>query len=47
MLNAGPSKLVAVSIMTVALLWFGNLTNLEKQLVALFLVSDIHLNMIL
>ena len=46
-LNAGLSKLVAVNIMTVALLSFGNLTNLERQLAALFLALDIHSNVIL
>ena len=46
-LNAGPSKLVAVSIMTVALLLFGYLTNLERQSGAMFLVPDINSNMIL
>ena len=46
MLNAGPSELVVVSIMTLALLWFGNLTNLERQSAALFLTPHIHWNMI-
>ena len=46
-LNDGPSELVAVSIMTVALLSFGSLTNLERQLTALFHAPDIHLNVIL
>ena len=46
-LNTGLSNLVAVSIMTVALLLFGNLTNLKRLSAALFLVSDIHLNIIL
>ena len=45
-LNAGPSELVAVTIMTVALLSFGNLTNLERQLTALFVATDINFNTI-
>ena len=43
-LNAGPSKFVAVSNFMVALPSVGNLTNLERQLVALFHAPDIHLN---
>ena len=39
--------LVAVNIMTVALVLFGNLTSLKMQWVALFLAPDIHLNVIL
>ena len=46
-LNAGPSELVAVSIMTVASVLFGNLTNLERQSAALCLAPDINLNVIL
>ena len=45
-LNAGPSKLVAVSIFIVALLSVGSLTNLERQSAALFHAPDIHSNVI-
>ena len=47
LLNAGPSEFVAVSIMTVVLLSFGSVTNLERQSAALFHAPDIHLNVIL
>ena len=46
-MNVGLSELVAVSIMTVALVGFDNLTNLERQSAALFLAPDIHSNVIL
>ena len=38
--NAGSSKFVAVSILTVALLSSGSLTNLERQSAALFHAPD-------
>ena len=47
LLNAGPSRLVAVNIMTLVLLTFGSVTNLERQLAALFHAPDVHLNVIL
>ena len=47
MLNAGPSKLVAVSIFIVALLLVGSLTNLDRQSAALFCAPDIHSNVML
>ena len=40
--NSGPSQFVAVSILTVALLSHGSLTNLERQSAALFHAPDIH-----
>ena len=47
MLNAIPSKFVAVSNLMVALPSVGNSTTLERQLAALFHAPGIHLNMIL
>ena len=46
-LNAGPSRLVADSICTVAGLSCGNSTSHERQSAALFQASDIHLEVML
>ena len=47
MWNAGPSKLVADSILTVASLSWGNSTRCERQSAALLWAADIHLKVIL
>ena len=46
-LNAGPLEMVPVSIFIIAFLSFGSLTNLKRQLVALFQSPEIHSNMML
>ena len=46
-LNAGPSEVVTVSILTVALLSSGSSTYLERQSAVLFHAPEIHLNMML
>ena len=41
-LDAGPSEMMTVSILIVALLLFGSLTNLVRQLVALVHAPEIN-----
>ena len=46
-LNAGPSEVVTVNILTVALLSSYSSTDLERQLAALFCAPEIHSNVML
>ena len=46
-LNAGLLEMVAMSILIVALLLLGSLTNLDRQSVALFHAPEIHSNVML